>query len=290
MEKKNSSGISGKKAGLVSAALLTALFILRMYQSFSLIDPATGFFTDRGNITVIPFYILAIGSVFAVLILFWFTGKTEGFDFEDKKDIPLAAASLIFTAFMFYAAIKRLLPFFSQITYYGSLKNSIKVEGGTTVFLGGIFALLAAFALLCVFLSFVSGKIFARKLKILMLAPVIWAFFDAIGYFRITSSYLKTTHLMLTIFAKVFLMLFLFQFAKFISGINVDSSVWSFYALGMISTALILTTEIPNLIFSVAMPERLIVNCPLVPENLAAAVFAVTAMIFFSKNTKKAEN
>lgn len=276
-----------KKLAAVSAGLFGCLFVLRIYQLFCLTDPATGFFTDHANITVPVFYVLAVASVLAVVILAFLASGTGSGETEDKRDIFHAVTSLLFAVPLFSEGMSGFRALSSNMAAFGSFKAAVSETGGYINIVAPVFAVLSAVVLAVNFISFVSGKMIIRKLKILSLCPALWAFFVTINYFKITASYVKVTQLMLTIFADAFLMIFLLEYARFISGIGIKEAMWSFYGTGIVSAALLLTTELPNLAFKLFAPEKLIVDCGFRAYNLIAALFVITAMCYASRNAKK---
>lgn len=289
MMKLKSAAKYGVKTVLsVSAALFAILFVLRLYQTFALTDPSTGFFTDKSNVTVPLFYILAIGSVIAAVILAYLSEPGE-YEIAEKKNVPHAIASLIFAIALAVEGIGKLSVLITNAGMFGGLKLAIKEAGGYAFAALPVFALLGAAAMIMNFASFLSGKLVIRKLRILSLTPVLWAFFLTISYFTVTASYLKVTQLMVTIFADVFLMLFLFEYARLLSGIGDKEAVWSFFGTGAAAVGLLLCAEIPNLIFAAALPDKAIVNCPFRAVNLAGALFTASAMLMIAKNRKKEE-
>lgn len=279
MKMKGSSRLTVKTAGVTGAVLFALLFVLRLYQTMRLTDPATGFFTDRSNFTVPVFYVLAIGSVLVTVLLTFLAKKETVTLTENKRDIPHAVTSLLFAASLVLA-------------FKNGFGVSPYTEEGRVNYVAKLipaFALLTAAVLLVNFISFISGKMIVGKIKILSLIPALWGFFVTINYFTVTASYIRVTQLMLTIFADAFLMLFLLEYARYVSGIGIADAVWAFYATGIVASSLLLVTEIPNLIFRFFMNDNVIVNCEFRFFNLAAALFVITAMCNAAKNMKKTE-
>lgn len=278
MKLKGSTKLTLKSFGLISGILFALLFVLRVYQTFALTDPETGFFTVHNNITVPLFYVLSIGSVLGVLILAFLTPAGDT-GLAEKRNIPHALTSLIFAVALVIQGLNR------------SVSVSDDPANNATLFtkLAPVFALISAAVMLVNFISFISGKMIVGKIKLLSLVPALWGLFVSVGYFSITASYIKVSQLMLTIFADIFLMLFLFEYARFVSGIGFKDASWTLYGTGTIASALLLITEIPNLIFKYFLQDKLIVNCNFSLCNLAAALFVITALIVAAKNTKKAE-
>ena len=132
-----------------------------------------------------------------------------------------------------------------------------------------------------------KGKKAEDILKLPMLFPVIWAFCEVLGFFSVPVSYIKIPQLLLTIFSAVFLMIFLFENARVVSGIGKKDALWFFFASGIIAAGLGLCCSIPSLIVSVIKPENTVSYCPFEPYQLGGAVYALAVIAARSKKAKK---
>ena len=139
----------------------------------------------------------------------------------------------------------------------------------------------SAFAAALVFLLdgvvFLSGAAFGKKLRILRLVPVLWAFFLTIGYFAVTASYLHSTQLMLTIFGDAFLMIYLFEYARKAAGINAAENSAVFCATGLVAAVLLTAASLPALLLKLTAGAQ-IAYCPFLWYHLACAAFCVTSL------------
>ena len=276
--------LSLAKLGVIAAALTVVMLALRFYQLTALTDPATGFFTDHKNVTVLPFYVLAVGAVLCLAALAWLSGGVGSGLTKEKKDIPLAVASFLFAVPLALEFISGLRKITANLGAYYQLKDAVEAMGGYISVLAPLLALLSAVAMLLNGISFLTGKFIIPKLKILLLCPALWAFFLTIDYFKITVSYVKVSQLMLTIFADAFLMIFLFEYARLISGIGIADSIHAFYGSGLAAAFLLVSTELPNLYLQLFAPEKIVVHCQLRVFNLAAALFVIAAMLYAARN------
>ena len=267
------------KLALVTGILFVVMLALRFYQLTSLTDPATGFFTDHTNFTVILFYILAIGSVIGVCVLSYLSKGAGDAASPGGRNIPLGVTSILFAAPLVMEGVNGLRQIMEAKDAYYSFKEAISAMGGYIYLVAPVFALLSAVAMVLNGVSFLTGNGLIGKLKILILTPSLWAFFLTISYFKITMSYLKVSQLMLTIFADAFLMIFLFEYARFVSGVGIGESVHAFYGSGFAAAFLLLATELPNLFFTLFDKEKLVVNCEFRLYNLLAALFVIAALL-----------
>lgn len=282
MKIKGSGSIKLKTLSIVSAVLFGLLFALRLYQINALTDPETGFFTDHSNFTVILFYILAIGSVLATVVMAYPANLGKAGKPEAKSPF-LAVGSVLFAVPLAIDGIRGLQEVASASAAFGSFRDAVNSLGGYIFFVAPLFAVLSAVVFVLAAVSFLTGNLFVTKLRICLLIPVLWAFFTTIGYFTITASYIKVAQLMLTIFADAFLMLFLFSFARFVSGIGIEEAHWSFFATGLIAEGLLAAGELPNLLYHLISGGE-IVNCGLKWFNLAALVFVAAALVYGAKS------
>jgi len=276
--------LSLAKLGVIAAALTVVMLALRFYQLTALTDPATGFFTDHKNVTVLPFYVLAVGAVLCLLLLAWLAGGVGSGKTRERRDLPLGVASLVFAVPLAMAFISGAKEISANLAAYYRLKEAVEAMGGYISVLAPLLALLSAVAMLLNGISFLTGKFIIPKLKILLLCPALWAFFLTIEYFKITVSYVKVSQLMLTIFADAFLMIFLFEYARLISGIGILDAIHAFYGSGLAAAFLLLSAELPNLYFQLFAPEKLVIHCQLRTVNLAAALFVIAAMLYAARN------
>ena len=272
------------KLALTTGVLFIVMLALRFYQLTALTDPATGFFTDHTNPTVILFYILAIGSVIAFCALAYLSEGAGNASSPGGRHIPLGVASMLFAVPLVMEGIDGVRQILEYKNAYYSFKDAISALGGYIYLVAPVFALLSAAAMLLNGYSFLTGNGLIGRLKILLLTPALWAFFLTISYFKITMSYLKVSQLMLTIFADAFLMIFLFEYARLISGIGIKESAHAFYGTGFAAAFLLLATELPNLFFTLLDKEKLVVHCEFRLYNLLAALFVVAALLYAARS------
>lgn len=269
-----------KKLSVLTLILLALMLALRFWQLTSLTDPETGFFTDHSNFTVPVFYALAVGSVLGVVALAYLASGAGSGEAAHRRDLPLAASSFLFAIPLAMEGVKGLRELIATVSAYYNFKDAVSAMGGYLSVVAPVFALLSAAAMLVNGVSFAAGKPLIRKLKILILCPALWAFFLTISYFKITVSYVKVSQLMLTIFADAFLMIFLFEYARFSSGIGIRDSIHAFYGSGFAAVFLLLATEVPNLFFTLFAKERLVAECDFGLYNLLGACFVITALSY----------
>lgn len=268
-------GLQPKVLFICIGAAGVLLLILRVFQTLFLMDPATGFFINKNNITVIPFYVLSIGLVIAAFVLFYLGRQLTVSRLQVRRSIGHGVSSLLFACALIYDAVLR----FAE--YRASAEMQIFTENGNAMkkllLAYVVFAALSALVLLLDAIVFFAGAAFGAKLRILRLIPVFWAFFLTIRYFSVTASYIHSTQLFLTIFSSAFFMIFLFEYARKIAGVVPEENTAVFCASGLVSCILLFTVGCTDLLLILsgkgAMP-----HCSFAPYSLAGGLFCLTAL------------
>ena len=253
--------------GLVGLVLIA----LRFYQVLSILDPETGFFTDKNDPTVWLFYILTVVFVLGTLMCFVLAGDRDIGALPVRRSLPHAAGSIIMAA-----ALAREV-----------FAGGFSFAGATKLQLAGAFA--AALSVIVFFLDFIvflTGAAFGAKLRFVRLIPVLWTFFLTVGYFSITASYLHSTQLLLTIFGSAFFMLYLFEYARKLADINAGENTAVFCATGAIAAVLLLAAALPALALKLSAGAE-IAHCPFQAFQLTAAVFCVTSLCLLRRPAKE---
>ncbi len=251
------------------------LLLLRIYQTVVLMDPATGFFKDNGNFTIMLFYVLSIGIVAAVFLLFYLGRQVPVSLLHIRRNVPHALACMLFAGTLIVDAVTRFSDYKAMSQAFVSADPK---QAETKLLLAYlIFAVLGALVFALDAVVFFTGAAFGGKLRILRLIPVFWAFFLTIRYFAVTASYIHSTQLFLTIFSVAFFMLFLFEYARKIAGIVPEENTAVFCATGLVSAILLLTVGVTNLIL-VVTGKGCMPHCEFVPYSLSGGLFCITSL------------
>lgn len=278
MKIKGSAGLSIKNIGIISVVIYVLLTALRIYQTFTMIDGQTGFFTVD-NFSVPVMYILAVVPVILMIAMCFVCGDLPAGDINKKVSVP---AGFIAVAF----GISLLADGISSLDIF--LKNDISKEyakeliGGNLGIVAMVFAFLGALALIVQGIFSFRGIALPAFMKLPVLFPVGWAFAKTLAFFSITVSYVKVSQLLLSIFASVFLMLFLFENARISADVDKKNSVWFFYATGIITAGLSFAACVPLLLASLFAPEKECIYCGFELYMLFGGIYAVSQLIFRS--------
>lgn len=275
-----------KTAVISGAAIAAVLTVLRFYQLSSLTDASSGFFTDKSSVTVPVFYVLWGALILVPLALTYFSGNVPSRDLIIRKNPLHFAGCGLMSAALFPTAVSKFSAVITEASLRGmGLMNYVRAEKKYIALLYAAFALLAAVFFAAEAFGFLLGGKWVAKLRICRLFPVLWAFCVTIEYFSITVSYLNVPQLLMLIFGDAFLMLFLFEYAKIVSGIATADSVHAFVSTGIISAGMLAAAEIPSFVFRILGKTELIVkNCSPRAFNIAAIVFIISAMTVFFGN------
>ena len=232
MKLKGNSGITLEKIKISSAALFLVLVAVRFYQSFFLTDAKTGFFTNN-NLTVPFMFILAVGTVITVCVLCYISNNLPMGDVKSRPTVFYLISGVFFAFTLLYDGIKGIRLMMEASA--GGFAFMKEAAGGNLGLISIVFSVLGAVAILLSLLVHIRTGSLTGKLRIPMLFPVIWAFAKTLEFFAITVSYIKVSQLFLTIFAAAFLMIFLFENARVVTGTGRKEAVWFYFASGIIA-------------------------------------------------------
>ena len=268
--------LKGSVKTLTPAAVVCTAFIpgvvliaLRVVQTVKWIDPGSGFFTDGAGLTRPLFYILAPGLAVLTFIIAYLTPLSKA-EYIAAAKRPLHALAALFLA----AAVG--LDAYLQFT--SAERTRLTVASGAV-------GILAVAALVIVAVSFFTGKELIKKAKALYLAPALWAMTKTVAYFAIYTPYLKHSTLLLQIFADLFLMIFLYEYARKITGLGGDGNSPSFLASACVAAVLELAAVATPLTWLIQNTDGLYTSAsPFALYRCAAALFCLTAAAVFLKN------
>lgn len=275
MKLKGNTGVSLKNICIVSFVSGALLLALRLYQSLSITDGATGFFTEN-NFSIPLMYIAAAAVAIIPLVLCYICSSFPSGELKKKPSFIYIFSVIFFAAALLSEGINKIKLMLSVPEDFSLMKEA---AGGNIGLLIMIFSLLSVVSLLLSVVFYVKDGSLTGKIKIPMLFPVLWAFLKTLGFFSVTVSYVKVVSLLLTIFAYAFLMIFLFQNARVSTGIGRQNALWFFFATGLVAAGLCFSAGIPSLIAHCFAPDKEIMYCPYEPGLIAAGLYAVASVL-----------
>ncbi len=260
---------------LMCLGLLVACPV-RIFQMLKNINPETGFYNDYESVMIIVLYAVLGAATLFILLLSFLSSRIPAAMTPRGRQLPLAFASFIFAATLFYDALS---------TYF------VKAEATATIIQNAdsasslqhfrsIFAFLASCYFVVFFISYLSGKEYCKKLKILSLAPMVWSVVRVLERITVIISIVRVSELLLELCAFVFMMVFFMSFARVASDVNCKGSMWSLISCGMITSLFILTYSIPRLMLVVTgNSDSLVSGYPLNFADLGCVIFALIFVI-----------
>lgn len=249
---------------------------LRIFQMLKNIDPITGFFDDYSNISIIILYALLGLVSFLVLLLTFLSGRIPAAIAPKGRRIPLGISSIVFAATLFYDAIYNYIPRSQETATIVQNTQSLS----TLHHAHSLFAFLSCCYFIVFSISYMTGKSFHKKLKILSLAPLVWAIMRVLERITVIISIVRVSELLLELCAFVFLMIFFLTFARVVSEVNSKGSMWSVIGCGAVSTLFLLTYSIPRLMLMLTgNSESLVSGYPVNFADIGCALFIVIFIV-----------
>ena len=249
---------------------------LRIFLMLRNMDPTTGFYNDYGSITVIALYALLGVIAVLILLLTFLSGRIPAALAPQGRRIPLGIASFLFAATLFFDAVST---YISNGESTATIIQNVK-SVSTLRHIHSLFAFLACCYFIVFFISYIAGKSFHKKLKILALAPLAWAVVRVLERITVIISIMRVSELFLELLALIFLMVFFMVFARVASEVNCKGSMWSLIACGCVSSLFILTYSIPRIMIMVSgNSDMLVSGYPVSFSDIGCVLFIIVLII-----------
>ena len=264
--KGSAKKLTAKTAVLITCAAGALLLALHIFNCFAQIDPATGFFRNHTAATVPLFYILAFAVAAGAPLLSWLAPLSKA-EYIACVKRPVHAVGC-------FAMAAGVVKSFADLFSAGERTRLVIA----TVVVGAV----AAAALLVCGVAFLTGKELPKKARILYAFPALWGLCNAVSYFTIYGSYIKNSPLLLAIFADVFLMLFLFEYGRKVTGIAGDGNSPAYLGTALVCAVFQGCTAATGIVGIARGVEYLYV--PFAFYRVCAVLFCLTAIAVFLKN------
>ena len=95
------------------------------------------------------------------------------------------------------------------------------------------------------------------------------------------------SQLFLAIFASAFLMIFLFENARVVTGTGRKDAVWFYFASGIIAAGLCFSAGLPSFVAAIVSPEKIVSYAPFELYTLGGGLYAL-ASLFMRDEEKEA--
>lgn len=279
-EKKPERKLDGRGIFAICGGLTGALLVLRSYQMLKLTDFSTGFFTSPKSATVLPFYVIFALLVLLSVIITRFTDTPFRSVYPTKRNLSHGTSCILLAAAFAREVFEGFGAFAENVLRSNMTQlQYIKANKAYADIAAPVFALLAFVILVLEAIALFSGKPFTSKLRLLHLCPTMWIFTETVGYFGTTANYLKEPQFMLLIFATVFFMLFMFEYARFACGIGAKGSRKLFVGSGTVCVGLFAVLLVPELLAAIFIKDfGGVVNADFAWWQAAAPVFVLSAL------------
>ena len=256
--KNSSNAVSPDAAIIIMCFGILISCPLRIFLMLKNTDTVTGFYEDYGNIGVYALYgVLALVTVL-VLVLTYLSGR-----------IPASVAP----------KGRHVSNYISNGPSTATIIQNVQ-SVSTLHHLQALFAFVSCCYFVVFGISYLAGKSFHKKLKIIALAPLAWAVIKVLSRLTVIISFIRVSELFLELCAYSFLMIFFLTFARVASEVNSKGSMWSVIACGCVSSFFILTYSIPRLmLIATGNSESLVTGYPLSYCDIGAVLFILVFII-----------
>ncbi len=269
------------------------LVILRSIQLTRFIDSETGFFTGGMLVNILLYGIIAILSVYFIVVSF-LSAESGKIEIAALKDKTASVVSVVFGISLIYDCLASFFDSIVKSDEMGMGAFMTKTEAfkelmatGTLPYaLQSLFALLSAVYVFILAKSFSKGSLSAHNNKYLALSPVAWAAFKLITRFVKQISYIKVSDLFLELVLIAFMILFFVALAQVTSGVYCDETRWRITALGLSAGLISVCINVPRLVLTVFANEFVNKEYPFNFADTAFAFFAVFIALAAVKNLK----
>lgn len=271
---------------LIFAVAVLAGIPLRLYQTICLIEPETGFFTDKTNFSVPALYaVLGVAAALIVALSYICRGLPQDAPRSRSKTLG-GLAAVLSVAFLADAGIQvyhTVQVFMDEAGMLGSAgMGRYLIMQLLTLGLQSLLAVLccAYFALLGLS-AFGKGPAYSR-FKILAAVPVFWAVARTVNRFIRMINFKNVSDLLLELLMLAVLMLFFLAFARVNSRVEAKDNIWRLFAYGLTAAMLQFVISVPRLALIVCgMGDRIVDLYPLDVCDLLLPAF-ILAYLFIS--------
>ena len=285
----------------IAALSLCLLLPLRVYQTTSLIEPDTGFFS-QSHFTVTLFYIIGAVVIASLMILSFLNSKAVRTRNCVAKSKALGVVSAFAALSITLNAVTSFIDFveiiklceqnmtgafeYSLIVKIAALIPHLVKEGGAALIFQSVFGALAALFFWVYTVSCFNKNAKISSFSVLSVAPTIWAVARIIFRFVEKISFVNISDLLLELIMLVFLIMFFLSFAQVVTRVSPEVSAWRLFGCGLPAAIVAFLISVPRLFLIVVGHSDLIVEgyefelC-----DLAIAIF-IPVFLFFTSTAK----
>ena len=267
------------------AAVIIAL-PMRVYQLMTNIEPETGFWVNKSQITIPIFYVvLAIGTVLPIVLSAVYRkglGKTttEG----EKKPIGgvlslVSALGFLVDAVLRYRSFTEMYNEFSSSYQTMTVGTYLSKSGALAMGLEAFFAVLSAIFFIMLGIALMTGKD-PSEYKLLAIMPVFWGVFRIMYRFMRKIAFLNVSELFLELMMIVFLLMFYMAFAQVTARINGKGLEWKLFAYGLPAAFFCLLCFVPRVVATLlGHGEMIAADSSIELVDLTCALFVIYVLV-----------
>lgn len=277
---------------IVAAASIALLLPLRVYQYFKVLEPETGFYSVKDFSVYVMYALMLFVVGFGVIVSFVNRKSLKnvgGFSVKSGAAV-YAVAAVGFVADACAQTLKFIDVFNSYVyNFQQTMIKHLSSEGGIIFLVQALLAVVSALYFFSLSAGSVAKKDVSSSLKIVALAPALWAAMRLLYRFKSTISFTNVSDLLLELVAIVFMMMFFYAFAQTMSKVDKGESYWKIFGYGIPAAVFGVACFVPRAVLSI------VGHSDLIAEGYSADVcdFTVAVMIFavlISKITVSASN
>lgn len=250
----NKSVKSGFGIGCMIFAVAAIIALpLRVFQSFTIMEGTTGFYSEE-NWSIAVLYAVLIIAVLTILVIGIIRKKKLDFSLETIKRPGLAWISLITACGTMLDAYNCFLSITATDSTAAVFPDSATgIDSSKIIFiLEGVFAILSAIYFIMLWLTYLKGKTNGSAIRVLALAPVIWNIFRLVARFMHTISYIRVPELLFEMIAISFMILFFNAFAQVNTGLGDKNGEWRIGAYGLPAALMALICFVPRILITLS--------------------------------------
>ncbi len=270
---------------IIAAASIAVFLPLRVYQYFKVLEPETGFYREHDFSVYVMYAVMFIVTVFSITVSFLnkkALKETGGLSVKGGAVIYIIAA----LGFVIDACSNTLdfIDVYNSYVYNFqlSIMSYLSKEGGIIFLAQSLLAIVSALYFFALAAGSVAKKDVASSLKMIAIAPSLWAGMRLLFRFKSTISFTNVSDLLIELFAIVFMMMFFFAFAQSVSKVDKGENYWKIFAYGIPTAVFSVACFVPRVVLSVVGHADLIAE-GYAPEFCDFTVAVMILAVLISK-------
>lgn len=248
---------------IVAAVSIVIFLPLRVYQYFEVLEPETGFYIKKDFSVYFMYAVMLIVCGLSVVLSF-INRKALNTSAQMPEKTGVAVYLVAAIGFIIDGAQKAMqfVDVYENYVYnfQQSLMQYLSDSGGMIFVIQAALSVISSLYFFALAIGGITKKDNASSLKIIALAPSLWAAMRLLFRFKSTISFTNVSDLLLELFAIVFMMMFFFAFAQTTSHVDKGENYWKIFAYGIPTAVLSIACFVPRAVLSVVGHSDLIAD------------------------------